>query len=91
MSATSTPTRSALLQFVESLAISALLAGFFSAYPFLSGEATDWRTVGTVFLSSALYSVATSLATYYKLKPPPGQTSMTAATTTPGTGDPPTA
>jgi hypothetical protein len=66
-----TPAKSAIQQFIENFVISAVLTGFFTAYPLVAGNSPDWATGGRTFLFATLFALATSVKTYYQLKPPP--------------------
>lgn len=69
-----TPTKGAIIQFIESVIITAILAGIAAASPLLQGhESINWQAAGGVFLTAFGYSLATGVVTYFKLKPSPLQ------------------
>ncbi len=63
----SSKTQQALIQLLESMAITALIAGLFSIGTILAGNGPiDWRQVGIAFGLAVAFSLAHSLATYFK-------------------------
>jgi hypothetical protein len=65
-----TPTQKALIQFAESMAITALIAGIASIGTLLVGNGTiDWTQVGITFSLAVVFSLAHSLSAYLKAIP----------------------
>jgi hypothetical protein len=64
------PTQKALIQFAESMAITALIAGIASIGTLLVGNGTiDWTQVGITFSLAVVFSLAHSLSAYLKATP----------------------
>jgi hypothetical protein len=64
------PTKKALIQFAESMAITALIAGIASIGTLLVGNGTiDWTQVGITFSLAVVFSLAHSLSAYLKAMP----------------------
>lgn len=73
-------TQQALLQFLESIAITAFLAALISIGPLLTGAGPlDWRLVGTTFGLAFVYSLGHSIAAYLKAADPNSPTGASEA------------
>jgi hypothetical protein len=71
-----TPTQQALIQLVESILLSASIAGLVSVEPIIAGTGPiDWRVVLTTFGLATAFSIAHSVAAYFK----PAQPNLGAA------------
>jgi hypothetical protein len=69
-----TATQQALIQFVESIVITAIIAGIVSISSALTGTgAINWREVGLNFGLAVAFSLAHSLTAYLKAMPATGQ------------------
>jgi hypothetical protein len=67
-----------LFQLLESLIITALIAGIVAASSTLSDNGKiDWQVTGGAFAIAFLFSLAHGLATYLKMLPPPTVDSTT--------------
>src|SRR5437016_11125530 len=72
MTRTLTPTQRAILQFVDSLLITAIIAGFFSIAAAIAGNGPiDWKQVLLSFALAFVFSVAHSIAAYFKASSQP--------------------
>lgn len=70
-------TNAALIQLVESIIITAIIAGIVAASSTLTnGGAIDWQITGGVFALAFLFSLAHSLTAYIKTLPAPNNVSM---------------
>jgi len=68
---TLTPAQRALIQFIESILITAVIAGLFAASLALGQDGpVDWKEVGAVAAFAFIFSVAHSVAAYFKQHPP---------------------
>lgn len=62
--------KQALIQLIESLLITALIAGIISASAAISTHGTlDWQLIGWLFATSFLYSLGHGIAAYFKTIP----------------------
>lgn len=64
---TNTPAARALIQFAESMGITAIIAGVAAISPFLAGAGgIDWQQVGDIFFLAVLFSAAHSAVAYFR-------------------------
>lgn len=71
-----TPTARALVQFLESMLITACIAGLLSIEPLIAGTGSiDWQVAATTFGLAVFFSLAHSIAAYFK----PSQPDLSAA------------
>lgn len=71
------PSQKAIAQFIESLIITAIIAGLVSASALLTGTGTiNWQEVGISFGLAFAFSLAHGLAAYLKNVPSPDQAQM---------------
>ena len=69
-----TPTQQALIQFIESIVITALIAGIASISNLLIGNGQiNWTQAGITFGFAIVFSLAHSLSAYLKALPSPAQ------------------
>lgn len=69
-----TPTQQALIQFLESIVITALIAGIASISNVLIGDGQiNWTQAGITFGFAIVFSLAHSLSAYLKALPAPDQ------------------
>lgn len=62
-----TPAQRALIQLVESLLISALVAGIAAITPMLAGSgAIDWQQTANIFFLAVIFSIAHGVVAYFK-------------------------
>lgn len=62
-----TPAQRALVQFVESMIITALITALIGVEPLVAGTGLiNWRTTGTVFTLLFMFSVAHSAVAYFR-------------------------
>jgi hypothetical protein len=66
-----TPTQQALIQLIESILLSASIAGLVSVEPLIAGTGpVDWHVVLTTFGLATAFSIAHSVAAYFKPSQP---------------------
>lgn len=71
---TKTPTQQAFIQFIESILITAIIAGLVSISGLITGTGPlNWTQVGIDFGLAVAFSLAHSLAAYLKALPAPSQ------------------